>query len=64
MEAKFRYAEDIDGVWHIRRDDFWDNNINADARAHAACGADIWSCHVSEFELDGEPHCEGCFSSA
>lgn len=54
------YAEDIDGIWHERRDDFWDNDIFADVRAHAKCGADIWSCHVSQYEPD-EPKCTACF---
>jgi hypothetical protein len=59
------FVEDIDGVWHARRDDFWDNDINADVRAHAACGADVWSCHVSAYPpVLGDAkarHCRGCF---
>ena len=59
------FVEDIDGVWHVRRDDFWDNDIHADVRAHAACGADVWSCHVSQFPpILGDQrarHCRGCF---
>jgi hypothetical protein len=47
---EFPWAEDIDGLWHLRRDDFWDNDLKADVRAHTTCGRDIWSCHVSEFD--------------
>lgn len=61
------YAEDIDGVWHVRRDDFWDREISAKVRAHAMCGP-IWSCHVSAFPpvwIEGDqPHCPVCFPHA
>lgn len=68
-ERRLVFAEDLDGIWHVRRDDFWDNDASADVRAHAVCG-DIWSCHVSEFPPslmeDGhrERHCRTCFRPA
>lgn len=70
LESDYRYAEDIDGIWHIRRDDFWDNDITADVRAHAQCGADIWSCRVSSFHpsesyvtLTVSELCSACFDT-
>lgn len=58
------FVEDIDGVWHVRRDDFWDCDISADVRAHAIC-ADVWSCHVSSYPpVLSDPkarHCRVCF---
>jgi len=58
------FAEDVDGIWHVRRDDFWDKDISADVRAHAVC-KDIWSCHVSSmppvlFDKKAR-HCRKCF---
>lgn len=59
------YVEDIDGVWHLRRDTFWDCDITADVRAHALCG-DIWSCRTSQSppsytEGPRPRYCRSCF---
>jgi hypothetical protein len=62
--VSYPFAEDVDGVWHVRKDAFWDDDIRADVRAHAVCGP-IWSCHISGCSpVLGDRkarHCAVCF---
>lgn len=61
------FVQGADGLWHVRKDDFWDNDIAADVRAHTVCG-DVWSCHISSvppsllaIQASERRHCRECF---
>jgi hypothetical protein len=65
-EHVYVFAKDINGIWHVRKDDFWEKDLNAETNAHAVC-SDIWSCEVSSVPpvlLTGsgkQKHCRKCF---
>lgn len=62
--TEYPWAQDLDGVWHLRpKDDTWGDR-NAEVQAHGRCGAAFGSVHVSSFQPDpqpmGESLCPAC----